>query len=453
MGVLSTLMKLIRVFLWTLVGAMCIQGYLRADEYGSEMGVSESVGHALSVWGESLGAGSRWLVGAQPRFVGLPRAVVEAALQETARHPATLAQVPRLQARLREYSDALRGLHDAHLTWALSHTDLVLAMKAEESARQLWEGAMSRAATASAAAEKAVANRCRVTLPWDHSACQSLDSQAISATLAAAAANRTAIAWSRLLAQEPLEGGVIGWWMDAGGGSGTEQIQRFLDGLSELYNVTGVGDERIVARLEEATVVAVAESNIWLRRILTSLLEGEVWDACIRYVTAHESRTRDIMVAMGVDTLFATHDRVRNASLRAVKEEADAATVRTWFDEMAAYAWWLGDDIPGHVRRCVRQTHGVCTRIGPTEIAAMSDRVGRREQIVRDVVRRLTLGLWSALPGVGLVILFEFVLLCVQIRGGVSSEPREVVLRVEGRPLLQAPAEPVNQEGMKLIRN
>jgi hypothetical protein len=161
------------------------------------------------------------------------------------------------------------------------------------------------------------------------------------------------------------------------------------------------------------------------------------------------------MVSLGVDMLFAAYDRVRNASLRSViKEETDAATVRAWFDEMAAYAWWLGDDIPGHVRRCVRQTHGVCTRIGPTEIAAMSDRVGRREQIVRDVVRRLTLGMWSALPGVGLVMLFEFVLLCAHLRtaGGRDAGPRELVLRVEGRPLLQAPVEPMNQENVKLLR-
>jgi hypothetical protein len=72
------------------------------------------------------------------------------------------------------------------------------------------------------------------------------------------------------------------------------------------------------------------------------------------------------MMAAGVKDLMNAHERVFNATLRVVPAAttADMQRVHDWFGEMAGYAWWLGDDIPAIVRRCVGQEGGDCIRIG-----------------------------------------------------------------------------------------
>jgi hypothetical protein len=156
------------------------------------------------------------------------------------------------------------------------------------------------------------------------------------------------------------------------------------------------------------------------------------------HVMAREGRVRELMTATGINDLLKTHDLILNASLRTVTQTEERRMIQDWFAEAANYAWWLGEDIPGIVRRCLAQTAGDCTRIGPTEIVTLTAQQDTRMRIVEDWSRRILIGLWNGLPAIGLILVLEVVLLCVDRRMPLPpphhllpQKPQVMILRLE----------------------
>jgi hypothetical protein len=144
------------------------------------------------------------------------------------------------------------------------------------------------------------------------------------------------------------------------------------------------------------------------------------------------------MIVAGVQDLMNTNERILNASLLTVASATDKKKVQDWFGEMSAYAWWLPEDIPSLVRRCAGQEAGDCTRIGPTEITALSAQIGERSKIVEDWTRRIFIGMWNAMPAVCLLFIVELIILCMPKRGYVADErplyrKREPVVPIDYR--------------------
>ena len=364
---------------------MTLQGWLHADEYGSRAGMFGGVALSVAVWGERLSDGAwSWLLW-QPRRVLLPRALVMAALEETARRPRAAAAVASepLRKALRAAEAAEERMREAEAHWIVRHGSLLAGLATE--GRAVWD-----VTAAGAAAEP-----CRFPV---------LDSVGCAARQERAAA---AAAWRAILAMEELVDGTRGWLRAVGGKPAG--AQAFYELLEQLHDLEWPTDSRVAALMATIPTTAVAVINgSWEQRTAASLLEGDLWAATIRHVRAREWRLRGALAASGAGELWSAHERALNASLRLTKEET---TVRDWFSEMAVYAWWLGDGVPTIVQRCVRQDNGDCLRIGPTEIAALSAQFGERVRIVEDGVRRLFIGMWNALPAVGLVFIVELIIL------------------------------------------
>jgi len=133
-------------------------------------------------------------------------------------------------------------------------------------------------------------------------------------------------------------------------------------------------------------------------------------------VLLRESRVRRLMISAGVQELFTVHERIMNASLVITSNAAEVRLIQDWFGEMSGYAWWLPEDIPTLVRRCIGQEAGDCSRIGPTEIVALSSQIAERSRIVEDWIRRIFIGMWNGLPAIGLLFAVELVILCMSMR-------------------------------------
>lgn len=219
-------------------------------------------------------------------------------------------------------------------------------------------------------------------------------------------------------------------------------IEAFRTELETLHDVRTRRDRRLreLRRYAEAVGDTLAEAevaNAWQRRLATSLLTGEIWAACMRHVRRRESRVRELMAATGVQDLYNAQERVLNASLRVTASAAERQMVTDWFGEMAGYAWWPGDDLPAIVRLCLVQQGGDCLRIGPTEITALSSQMDEQSRIVADWTRRLFIGMWNALPAVGLLFVVETVVLVLGVRWAMPQAqrvPQEVVVQ---RPALE----------------
>jgi hypothetical protein len=143
------------------------------------------------------------------------------------------------------------------------------------------------------------------------------------------------------------------------------------------------------------------------------------------------------MAATGVQDLYNAQERVLNASLRVAATASERQTITSWFSEMAGYAWWPGDDLPAIVRRCLIQEGGDCLRIGPTEVTALASQMDEQSRIVADWTRRLFIGMWNALPAVGLLFVVEVVVLLLGVRWAMPQAqraPQEVVVQ---RPVLE----------------
>ena len=126
-------MFLIRLFLWTLVAVMTLQGFLHADEYGSAASFIGGMSLTMSIWGEAAHA----LFASAPKFVPLPRAFVTAALHETARHPG-LQIVPALQRKIKEHQRTWDQFREREMAWMLGHADLVGGLLSDPDAIPLW---------------------------------------------------------------------------------------------------------------------------------------------------------------------------------------------------------------------------------------------------------------------------------------------------------------------------
>jgi hypothetical protein len=412
-------MLLIRAFLWLLVTFMCFHGYMHADEYGSEVTLFGGMGLTMSIWKESLSEGTRSLFWTAPQFVPLPRAVVRAALEETARHPG-LHVLPPLQRALRKHRDTRALFRDASVEWMLGHAELVGGFVSEPEALEVWDGWVSKAnesATLLAAAKERV---CSVRL-MQEAACSAIDKEVERLEAIAAADARGRDAWASVVRIE-TDWSVAAWWTATQRSS--LNLSAFEAKLGLLHDVSDPWDGRLESLKELAVETAEAAStNRWLTRITTSLLIGELWDSCLHHVRRREFRVRDMMVRAGVQELWTAHERALNASVKGLSA-ADTKVVQDWFGEMMGYAWWLGDDLLPVVRRCLGQQHGDCIRVGPTEITALSAQLMERSKIVEDFARRVFIGMWNGLPAVALVFLVELLIVCMPKRGPLVSYPQ-----------------------------
>lgn len=408
-------MLMIRLFLWSLVAAMCLHGYLHADEYGSEATLFGGMGLTMSIWKESLSEGTRSLFWSAPQFVPLPRAVVRSALEETARHPG-LHVLPPLQRALKKHCDTRALFRDASVSWMLGHAELVGGFVSEPEGIAVWDGWVSKANESATLLEKAKAKVCSVRL-LQEAACLAIDREVSRLEVISEADRKGRDAWNSIVRMES-DWSVAAWWsatQSATQGSPLN-LTEFEAKLGLLHDVSSPWDDRLDSLKELAIAIAEeASTNRWLTRVTASLLVGEIWDSCLHHVRRREFRVRDMMVRAGVQELWTAHERALNASVKGLSA-ADTKVVQDWFGEMMGYAWWLGDDLLPVVRRCLNQQHGDCIRVGPTEITALSAQLMERSKIVEDWVRRVFIGMWNGLPAVALVFLVELLIVCMPKR-------------------------------------
>jgi hypothetical protein len=411
---------------------MTLQGILHADEYGSAPSMMGGVVLTMSVWQESFWAGAKSLFGngAAPQ-VRLPRALVVAALEETARHPG-LETLPQLKQVLATHRRTWKAFRDEEVEWMLEHADLVGAIMSER--RDLWSGWRGAADTAAAAVEKAKAEEC-----WVQRAGKCTQKKMTAAQLKAEAARLATVAdaWDRILAMDPTVS-IVDWWSAMHENESVtlvEAVGGFHRRLRPLHDIDTPANPRLLVLKTEAAVIsgnlgleaAGQVQDTTLEMLVGSLLLRDLWAACLAHVRAREGRIQELMIAAGVQDMFNAHDRVLNASLRVVGPE-QKEMVQLWFGEMMGYAWWLGDDVPAIVRRCVGQEVGDCARIGPTEIVALSDQMYERSRILEDWTRRLFIGMWNALPAVVVLFAVELMVLCMPLgRRSGSQEIYEIV--------------------------
>lgn len=409
-------MQTIRRFLWALVGTMVLQGWLYADEYGTEAtvfgGLYGGLALTMAVWQERIGD---LFVRQSAMRTPLPRALVQAALRETGRHP-DIHTVPQLQQTLDIHHATWRSFRDAELEWMLRHANLVSTLQADPDAQTLWSAWSAKAEAATTRLTEARAGVCNaVTAVLTPVACDMFQRRLRVAEQRVADTKAARRAWDTVLDMRESVMDVRAWW-NATQGPAPLNLTEFAIQLARLHDVRQRGDVRIAEALQRARHVAhYATEDPWLQRLVESLLTGQLWTTCLQHIRRREQRVRDIMVSVGVQELYQRFDEVLNASLRVAGSDAETALIHDWFAEMSAYAWWLAEDMPTLVRRCLRHEGGECTRIGPTEVAALTARLHERDRILKDWSRRLFLGLWNALPAVAIVFVVELLVLMMRV--------------------------------------
>ena len=412
--------------MWTLVGVMTLQGYLNADEYGSAASFFGGMGLTMSIWKESMG--STIAFWSTPTYNPLPRVIVTAALHETARHPG-LKMIPALQKTIKGHQATWERFRVRSMDWMLVHADLVGGLLSDPDGRSLWTPWQTKKGKAEASLVEAKKRLCSVGLTV---ACKAAALLVRTLEEEIQHLKKVNEQWDRILSlshlasASHLENALTH-------GNNSYIFSPFSDALSRLHNVTDPGDERVAALHQLASNIAwsLTESggNSWYRRLLESLLVTEIWEGCLDHIRNRERRVRDLMIVAGVQDLMNTNERILNASLLTVSSATDKKKVQDWFGEMSAYAWWLPEDMPSLVRRCAGQEAGDCTRIGPTEITALSAQIGERSKIVEDWVRRIFIGMWNAMPAVGLLFVVELIILCMPKRG-FYKEPMRLEERI-----------------------
>jgi hypothetical protein len=424
-------MRVIRMFLWGLVATMTLQGYLHADEYGTAASFIGGMTLTLAIWKESLWDQMRGLLPGRAviNTAGIPRAFVIAALQESARHPG-LHTLPPLRRALADHRRAWDAFRDVEVQWMLQHADLIGALRSE--GRHVWEPWQTIHETLTADLTAAKEQWC-VSVACLTTRREKIARLAASDTIAVAAAN----AWERLLSMDSMLH-VLTWWNATVSPDKnlTAQVSTYHRHLTALHNITQPRDRRVSSLTYDANQIATWTADVsgWHRPILRSLLLRDLWTACLEHIRLRESRVQELMVMAGVQDLYNTHERILAAALRTVGAKADAAKlVQGWFDEAAAHAWWLTEEIPAIVRRCMGQDTGECRRIGQTEIAALTAQFDERTQIVGDWNRRLFIGLWNALPAVGLLFILEVIVMLLPRRRIYTM----VAVDPTGAPMLQ----------------
>lgn len=409
-------MNFIRVFLWGLVAAMTLQGFLHADEYGSAVSFFGGVSLTFSIWKEGLWSHMRALIPGTPIHAeeGLPRALVVSALQESARHPG-LQTLPTLRRALADHRRSWDEFREEEVQWMLAHADLIGALRSE--GRGLWEPVWAEHAAAESHYTTVKSKQCSLGFGDN---CAALKASLVSAHAELMIVGGRVSAWERLLEMDPTLP-LLEWWNATVMVSVSEQVLGqlgvFADALTTLHNVTMPYDARVKTLRTNTSVIADAmgDSCRWHGPIVRSLLLRDLWSTCLAHIHRRESRVQELMVATGVQDLYNTHERLLAASLRSVNTAA-ATVVQSWFDAIANYAWWLSEDVPAIVRRCVGQTAGDCRRIGVTEITSLIAQYDERSRIVKDWTRCLFIGMWNAMPAVGLLFIVEAVVLLIPRR-------------------------------------
>jgi len=428
-------MNWIRAFLWGLVAVMTLQGFLHADEYGSAASMVGGMSLTMTIWGEALSAGTRALFWSEPKFVPLPKALVLSALHETARHPG-LQIVPQLQRKIKEHQRVWDLFREQEMGWMLNHADLVGGLLSDPDAVTLWNVWPSRISATESALASAKTKLCAVSM-FHHKSCQEAAANVSRLEYQLLIQKNVVAEWERVL--------TLSRWASAPGlveaiesatkvtAEGTEPVAaaamaeknnrtfvEFEQGIARLHDVTEPNDGRLFELIEQSHSIAwnltVENGNPWMRRLLESLLITQAWNGCLDHVLLRESRVRRLMISAGVQELFTVHERIMNASLVITSNAAEVRLIQDWFGEMSGYAWWLPEDIPTLVRRCIGQEAGDCSRIGPTEIVALSSQIAERSRIVEDWIRRIFIGMWNGLPAIGLLFAVELVILCMSMR-------------------------------------
>ena len=426
---------MIRGFFWSLVAVMSLQGFLQADEYGTAPTMFGGMGLTMSVWTEWIS--SFWSSSASS-FVALPRVIVLTALQETARHPG-IQVAPKLQEQIRINQRIWDQFREKELSWMLAHVNLIGGIVNDPEARELWTvwyDRLDRSETALALAKGRVCS-VRFLAPTycggvdaDVRACEDEVSVAV---VAVDVWRRIREMDRRLVTQE--------WWEAIRRPLSRPQpqpqtaiFQDIADRLARLHDIEDVGDPRLVLLLENVTTavgILAASEHIWIQRLLGSLMNGDVWTGCMEHVRLREGRIREIMMSSGFQDMIHAHEKVLNASLRVVSTDEEKRLVQEWFSEMAGYAWFPPDDVPALVRRCVGQEGGDCTRIGPTEINALTAQYVEKTKILTDWTRRVFVGLWNGMPIVLLLFFMELVVLCVgrtRMRGPMIDDAKYAIV-------------------------
>jgi hypothetical protein len=430
-------MNSIRFFLWSLVAAMTLQGFFHADEYGSAASMIGGMTLTLSVWHEAFGERLRSLFGSGPIYVGIPRALATVAIQETTRHPGLGTSAPQLRRALQDVQASAAAFTDSHVAWMLRQTGIVGALQSDPAGRALW---VSWADRIEAARKQVAALDARLCGPMEarivSSICSKRTQEYANASAILAEVKAGYDAWVSVLHMEHIS--ARDWWVATRQrepvnsqrepvNSQREPVnsQRELDvelfdlfyrNLTLLHDVVSRTDPRIAFMLTKARSIATTlATEVGLRRTLAeSLLISDLWSSCRDHVSSRESRIRELVVATGIQEMFSTHDRILNASMRIVSTKAERDLVINWFSEMSAQAWWLSEDMPSIVRRCIGHEGGDCRRIGPTEIAALIAQADIAATILKDWTRRLFIGMWNALPPVGLLFIVELAVLCIR---------------------------------------
>ena len=428
-------MLLIRGFLWFLVAVMTLQGFLHADEYGTATSMLGGVSMTMAIMKESLGATTRSLFSSTQAFVSLPRVIVQAALKETALHPG-IQVVPKLQQTLKLHQRTWDLFREEEVSWMLRHADLVGGVLSDPEARQLWT-AWDQTLNYSQAALNASRAAVCIVKAMDPTLCNAKAADVVRYKSMAGRAQEAVNRWNEILY---LHRGVStrAWWSAIfSNANASQHFSEFATAVARLHDIDKPSDGRLknlTILVSETTIWLARGKSPWLYRLLQSLLTGEMWAGCLEHVRLREGRVRDLMMLAGIQDMESAHERVLNASLRVVSSDADRRLVQDWFGEMSGYAWWLSDDLPSLVRRCVGQEAGDCTRIGPTEIATLSAKIAERERIIGNWTRRIYIGMWNAMPIIGILFVLELVLLCVDRRApSAPSYPQPLVLKLEGQ--------------------
>jgi hypothetical protein len=408
-------MRFIRVFLWGLVAAMTLQGFLHADDYGSAVSFFGGVSMTLSIWKENVWSHMRALVPGihVTQDNEIPRALVIAALQESARHPG-LHTLPTLRRALANHRRTWDIFREEEVQWMLTHADLIGALRAE--GHTIWQPTWSEHAILDQQYTTVVTKQCNIPMG---AACTDLKTELTQANTELTISSQKVSAWTRLLdmdASLPL----LEWWNLTMGNvtqKHMNQIIFFETALSTLHNVTALSDVRIQMLRANASVIAdeLGGGCRWRNPIVKSLLLRNLWSTCLLHIHKRESRVQEMMVATGVQELYNTHERLLGAAMRSV-HASEAQIVQEWFDVIANYAWWLSEDVPSIVRRCIGQNAGECRRIGVTEITSLVAQFDERSRIIKDWTRCLFIGMWNAMPAVGLLFIVEFVVLLIPHR-------------------------------------
>jgi hypothetical protein len=318
----------------------------------------------------------------------------------------------------------------------LEHADLVGGLLSDPDAVTLWNVWPRRVSATESALENAKTKLCAVSM-FHQKSCREAAANVNRLKHQLLVQKNVVAEWDRVLtlsrwasasglveaigsAKKVTAGGTEPAEAGAMGEKNNRTFVEFEQGIARLHDVTEPNDERLFELIEQSHSIAwnltVENGNPWMPRLLESLLITQAWNGCLEHVLQRESRVRRLMISAGVQELFNVHERIMNASLVITSNAAEVRLIQDWFGEMAGYAWWLPEDVPSLARRCIGQEAGDCSRIGPTEIVALSSQIAERSRIVEDWVRCIFIGMWNAMPAIGLLFGVELVILCISKR-------------------------------------